>query len=117
MCVSRVCVRPCESRVCVLRQEGHCGPFVQRAVLPRSGQSVTVTARGGAGGGGTGVGTSQVCPEYYCAGRSPQPLHTQCNMDSLIHHRTPSCSTRPKYSNDLVPAAGTALRFSKTGGV
>lgn len=36
------------------------------------------------------------------------------NTDSPIHHRTPFCSTRPKYSNDLVPAAGTALRFSKT---
>lgn len=36
------------------------------------------------------------------------------NTDRPIHHRTPLCSTRPKYSNDLVPAAGTALRFLKT---
>lgn len=36
------------------------------------------------------------------------------NTDSPIHHGAPFCSTRPKYSDDLVPAAGTALRFSKT---
>ena len=36
------------------------------------------------------------------------------NTDSSIHHKTPFCRTCPKYSNDLVPAAGTALRFSQT---
>jgi hypothetical protein len=44
--------------------------------------------------------------------------HSWCapnvNMDSPIHHRAPFCSTLPKYSNDLVPAAGTALGFSQT---
>lgn len=36
------------------------------------------------------------------------------NTDSPIHHGAPFRSTCPKYSNDLVPAAGTALCFSKT---
>lgn len=36
------------------------------------------------------------------------------NTDSPIHHGAPFCSTCPKYSNDLVPAAGNALCFSKT---
>ena len=44
--------------------------------------------------------------------------HSHCtprvNTDSPIHHTAPFPSARPKYSNDLGPAAGTALRFSKT---
>lgn len=35
------------------------------------------------------------------------------NTDSPIHHRTPFYSLCPKHSNDLVPAAGTALCYSK----
>lgn len=36
------------------------------------------------------------------------------NTDSSIHHKTPFRRTRPKYRDDLVLAAGTALRFSQT---
>lgn len=36
------------------------------------------------------------------------------NTDSPIYHKTPFHSTRPKNSDDLVSAAGSTLRFSKT---
>lgn len=99
----------------VLRQEGALRPLCSKGQfsLEVANQSLSLREEG-VGEVVLGRGQARFAQNTHCAGRSHSRCTPSVNTDSPIHHTTPFRSTRPKYSNDLVPAAGTALRFSKT---
>ena len=106
---------PCEHMCVYLDKRGRCGPFVLKGSSPWKWPiSHCHCARRGWGRWYWG-GDKPGLPRILIVRDDPHSCCTpSVNTDSPIHHRTPFCSTRPKYSNDLVPAAGTALHFSKT---
>lgn len=89
-----VCVSRVSSCVCVLRQEGALRPLCSKGQfsLEVANQSLSLREEG-LGEVVLGWGQAKFAQNTHCAGRSPQPLHTQCkygqphsSQDSLLQH-------------------------------
>lgn len=61
-----------------------------------------------------GWGHAKFARNTHCVSRSPQLLRTQCKYGQPHSSQDSLPQRMPKHSDDLVPAAGTALRFSET---